>query len=752
MESLPALFMDLALILITAGVITVVFKWLKQPLVLGYILAGFFIGPYFKWFPVVTDPTSVHVWSDIGIVFLMFALGLEFSIKKLKKVGATGAITALTELAIMFIIGNTVGHLLGFSDMSCIFLGCMLSISSTAIIVKSFDDLKLKQQKFTSTVTAVLVVEDLVAVLLLVVLSTVSVSKSFNGGELAMSMVKLAFFLVIWFVFGIYLIPTFLRWMRKYMTEETLLLVAVGLCFGMVVLAAKAGFSTALGAFVMGAILAETIEADVIHRLVTPLKNLFSAVFFVSVGMMIQPAVLGKHWLAVVVIAACIILFKSTAATMGVLLSGKPLKMAVQSGFCFCQIGEFSFIIAGLGTSFGVIDSNLYPIIVSVSILTTFVTPYMIKGATPFYNWLEPKIPAKVKERLEQYSRHSGGDDDSRASIGRFIRKHLTNIVLYGAILAAILLLSISLLRPFLDRLFADLEIPQIWSRIIGLVATLALMSPFLWAVAVKDVSRKKIREMIDTYRFSLAVVIPILLLRYFVALFSVGMIVAGYVDVAAGFLMVIAVIVVAVVLFTRKADGFYGQIEERFTKNFNSRQAQASFHIPAGMENEFAMERLRMTPASPLAGKTLEQADIRIRYGANIVTIERGDTIIDMPSKTEIMMPADVLTVIGTEEQVAAIRGDIEKEADLLVHDHSDHEMHMYRYHVEAGGPLCGLEIGTSSLATKHHAMVIAIERDGQRIVNPSRHTIFQHDDLLWFVSPDKLTLAGFEKKMVEI
>ena len=744
--------MDLALILITAGVITVVFKWLKQPLVLGYILAGFFIGPYFKWFPVITDPTNVHVWSDIGIVFLMFALGLEFSIKKLKKVGATGAITALTELAIMFLVGNTVGHLLGFSDMSCIFLGCMLSISSTAIIVKSFDDLKLKQQNFTSTVTAVLVVEDIVAVLLLVVLSTISVSRTFNGGELVMSMVKLVFFLIVWFVFGIYLIPTFLRWMRKYMTEETLLLVAVGLCFGMVVLAAKAGFSTALGAFVMGAILAETIEADVIHRLITPLKNLFSAVFFVSVGMLIQPAVLGQKWLAILIIALSIILFKTTAATTGVLLSGKPLKTAVQSGFCFCQIGEFSFIIAGLGTSFHVIDPDLYAIIVSVSILTTFVTPYMIKGAQPFYKWLEPKIPARVMKHLDEYSSHSRSGEDNGLNIRTFLKKQLANVLLHAAVLTAISLLSISLLRPFLDTLFADLKIPQIWSRIVGLVGTLTLMAPFLWAVAVKGVSRKKIREMFDTYRFSQAVVIPVLVLRYFVAIFSVGVIMAGYVDVAVGFLMVLAIIVVAVVLFSRRADGFYSQIEEHFTKNFNSRQAQASFHIPSGMENEFAMERYRMTPASPLAGKTLQEADIRVRYGANIVTIERGDKIIDMPAKTEIMMPYDVLTVIGTEEQVSAIRSDIEKEADMLVHDHSDHEMHMYRYHVEAGGPLCGMQISTSSLATKHHAMVIAIERDGKRIVNPSRHTIFQHDDLLWFVSPEQLTLDGFEKKMVEI
>lgn len=763
MESLPALFMDLAVILITAGVITVVFKWLKQPLVLGYILAGFFIGPYFPWFPAVTDTQNVHVWSDIGIVFLMFALGLEFSIKKLKKVGSTGAITALTELAIMFLIGNVVGHLLGFSDMDCIFLGCMMSISSTAIIVKSFDDLKLKQQKFTGAVTAVLVVEDLIAVLLLVVLSTVSVSKNFDGGALAGQMVKLVFFLIVWFVFGIYLIPTFLRWMRRYMTEETLLLVAVGLCFGMVVLAAKAGFSAALGAFVMGAILAETIEVEVIHRLVTPLKNLFGAVFFVSVGMLIKPEVLGKYWLPIVVIALSIILFKSTAATLGVLLSGKPLKTAVQSGFCFCQIGEFSFIIAGLGMSFGVIDENLYPIIVSVSILTTFVTPYMIKGAVPFYNRVEPRLPEKLKRHLEQYSKHAHSEDDNKMSIQRFVRKQLTNILLYGVILVAIALLSLGILRPFLDRLFRDLEIPQIWSRVIGLVGTLVLMSPFLWAVAVKNVSKQKIREMFDTYRFSQAVVIPMLVLRYFAALVIVGIVVAGYVNLTVGLLMVIAVIVVAAVLFSRKADSFYTQIEERFTKNFNLRQAQASFHIPAGMENEFAMERLRMTAASPLAGKTLAENNIREVYGANIVTIERGETIIDLPDKDNILMPFDMLTVIGTEEQVSAIRGDIEKEADMLVHDHSDHEMHMYRYHVESGGPLCGMQIGTSFLATKHHVMVIAIERQVasrqhggnvtyEKIVNPRRGTLFQHGDILWFVSPEELTINGFEKKMVEI
>ena len=748
MESLPELFMDLAVILVTAGVITVVFKWLKQPLVLGYILAGFFIGPHFPWFPAVEDTASVKVWSDIGIVFLMFALGLEFSIKKLKKVGATGAITALTELVIMFVVGDTVGHLLGFGDMECIFIGCMLSISSTSIIIKSFDDLKLKQQKFASTVTAVLVVEDLIAVLLLVVLSTLSVSRTFDGLALAGNMAKLGFMLIVWFLFGIYLIPTFLRWMRKYMTEETLLIVSVGLCFAMVVIAAKAGFSTALGAFVMGAILAETIEVDAIHRLVTPLKNLFGAVFFVSVGMMVDPQVLAHHWLPVLALALSVIVFKSLAATTGVILSGRPLRTAMQSGFCFCQIGEFSFIIAGLGLSFGVISPDLYPIIVSVSILTTFVTPYMIKGALPVYDRVEPLIPGRVKNLLDRYARNASGGSDNKASLSQFIRKQLTSIIFYGVILTAIVLLSSFLLEPFLDRLAADAHIPQFWSRLVGLVLTLGVMTPFLWAVAVKNVTIHRIREMFATYRYSQAVVVPLLLLRYVTALMMVGFAVGRYFNVAVGALVGIAVVVVLVTLLSRKANGFYAQIEERFVTNFNSRQAQNSFHIPAGMEDQFNMEHMRLSPYSPLSGRSLQDAQIRENYGANVVTIERAGQIIDLPSKYTILLPADNLTVLGSEEQVARLRADVEVEPDMLVHDHSDHEIHTYRYVVKPDGPLCGSELGHADFFNRYHAMVIAIDRGASKIVNPGRNTRLQQGDILWFVSPDDMTLEGFESK----
>ena len=290
MESLPPLFSDLALILVTAGLPTIIFKWLRQPVVLGYIVAGFLIGPAFNLFPGITDVADINVWGKIGVVFLLFALGLEFSFKRLKVVGATGAVTAITELVIMFTVGYTIGKIIGWKDMNCIFLGCMLSISSTTIIIKAFEDLNMKRHKFTNIVFGVLVVEDLVAVLLLVVLSTISVSKSFDGIQLAFSLVKLMFFLIIWFIVGIYVIPTLLQKSRKLMGEETLLVFSIGLCFGMVYLATKAGFSEALGAFMMGSILAETIEADKIHTLVNPIKNLFGAIFFVTVGMLIDPS------------------------------------------------------------------------------------------------------------------------------------------------------------------------------------------------------------------------------------------------------------------------------------------------------------------------------------------------------------------------------------------------------------------------------------------------------------------------------
>lgn len=745
MSSLPPIFYDLAVILVTAGFTTVIFKWLKQPLVLGYIVAGFFIGPYFPWFPAITDVANIHVWSDIGIVFLMFALGLEFSIKKLKKVGTTGAITALTELFVMFLIGSSVGRLLGFESMDCVFLGCMLSISSTTIIIKSFDDLKLKQQKFTSTVTAVLVVEDLVAVLLLVFLSTLSVSKHFDGAELGRSMFKLAFFLIVWFTFGIFLLPSLLKRMRKYMTEETLCVVAVGLCFGMVVLADYAGFSTALGAFVMGAILAETIEADAIHRIITPVKNLFGAVFFVSVGMLVDPHILVEYVIPILVIAATVVVFKSSAATLGVLLSGKKLKTAVQSGFCFCQIGEFSFIIAALGLSFGVINEDLYPIIVSVSIITTFVTPYMIKAAMPFYDKLYPKIPQKVKEGLERYSLSAKSSTDE-ASIRKFLKKQMTSILFYGVIVSALCLLSFGILKPVLNEIFVTPDgTPSVWGNLIGMAATLLVLSPFLWAMVVHNNSKKHIKMLLQEYSHSQAIVLPVLLFRYFTAMFFVGLVIGRYIHLALGFILVIAVIVVFSVVFSSKTVAYYRMIENRFIDNFNQRQAQHSFKIPESLEQNFQMERIPVTQYSPFVGKRLYETGFREQYGINVVSIERGEHIYDLPSKDMVIMPLDRLTVIGGEDEIMRFRSQVDVEPDMFIHDHSDNELNIYRLEVKNNSNLLGLQIRSSNFQVLYHALIIAIERGEDYMLNPKPDTSFLVGDVVWFVSPQEITLDNF-------
>ena len=745
MAELNPLFRELALILVTAGVITVIFKRLKQPLVLGYIVAGFFIGPHFPWFPIITGDENLTLWSEIGIVFLMFALGLEFSIKKLKKVGGTGAITAFTELALMFLIGNIVGRILGFSTMEGVFLGCMLSISSTTIIIKSFDDLKLKQQKFTSTVTGVLVVEDLIAVLLLVVLGTLSVSKTFDGGQLGLKMLMLGFFLIVWFTFGIFLIPTFLRWMRRFMTEEILCIVAVGLCFGMVVLADAAGFSTALGAFVMGAILAETIEADVIHRVITPIKNLFGAVFFVSVGMLVDPAVLAKYWVPVLVIALTVVLFKSFSATLGVVLSGRPLRTAMQSGFCFCQIGEFSFIIAGLGLSYGVIRGELYPIIVSVSIITTFVTPYMIKAGLPAYEFLWPRLSPRLREALERYSAQSKSSD-SELPVRQFLKKQFSSIILYGAICVALLLLSTLLLKPLLNKIFVTSEgEPSIWGNLIGLAITIFAMTPFLWALARKYISREKVKALLEEYRYSQAVVIPVILLRYFMVLSLLGFAIGRYISLAFGFILIIAIFLFIVVRFYSKVTGFYKHIEERFLSNLNSRQAQTSFKIPPSMEQQFSMERVSVTQFSKYVGVTLLESGFRQNYGVNVVSIERGERVIDLPPKETVVMPLDRLTVIGTEEQISRFRSDIEVEPSILIRDHSDNELNIYRYIVFDNGPLVDKTLSHSDFQQRHNGMIIAIQRDTGYIVNPSASAVFESGDVVWFVSPEDKSYRNF-------
>ena len=731
MEGVPALFFDLALILITAGVTTVIFKWLKQPLVLGYIVAGFLIGPHFTYFPVVGDNSSVSTWSEIGMVFLLFAIGLEFSFKKLKKVGGPGAIMVLTELIIMFSIGFLIGKLFGWQKMNCIFLGCMLSISSTSIIVKAFDDLKLKNEKFTADVIGALVVEDLVAVILMVILSTLSVKNTFDGGELVLSMVKLMFFLIIWFIFGIYLIPSFLKLIRKFMTKETLVIISIGLCFMMVMLANYAGFSSALGAFVMGSILAETLEADIIHRLVTPIKNLFAAIFFVSVGMLVDPEILVKYTWPVIIIALTVMIVKTLSATFGMLISGRDIHTSFKAGFCFCQIGEFSFIISALGLSFKVIDEYLYPIIVTVSIVTTFFTPYIMRIADPLYNWINPRIPERWKQAMTNYSQGFKVNEDTTLTFKTFVINQFKNMVIYGCIIFALGLICLSLTGALIIN-----NINGIWGVITSIAVTLIIVSPFIWAMAFKYKISLTNSKLITKNKFEHHVIVFIFVLRYIIAIIVITSIIRHLISINIFGALGIAFAISLILAFSNGIMKFYDRIEKNFMENLNKRQKQASFIIPEVLQQNFHLEKVTVSPLSQVVGKQLKDTVFRSKYKVSVVCIERGKNIYDLPDKDMAFYPYDIVTLVGCDENINKVKPIIEIEDTELIRERVAHKMNLHFVTISEKSPLCHVSLLNSMFKDKYDAMVIAIQRGNDYILSPSASTIFHDKDIIWFVS----------------
>ena len=563
---------DLALIFISAGIITLIFRQFKQPLVLGYLVAGFLIGPYCPFIPSLSAENSVTEWSEIGVIFLLFALGLEFSFKKLLRVGGPALITAITEVATMLCIGFFVGYLLGWSILESIFLGGMLSMSSTTIIIKAFDDLKLRNQKFTSIVFGTLVIEDIVAILMMVMLSTVAISQQFAGGEMIFSLSKLVFFLTLCFLVGIYVLPTFFRKFSKSMNDETLLVISIGLCFGMVVLASNLGFSVALGAFIMGSILAETIEGIHVEHLTKNIKDLFGAVFFVSVGMMVNPTILVQYWFPILILTLVTILGKAFFSSVGVLLSGQPLKTSLQSGFSLAQIGEFAFIIAALGYSLGVMREFIYPVIIAISVITTFTTPYFIRLAIPFYEWLDPKLPVKFKVFLDNYT--SGGDlvkDESDWK--RLLNYYLINILVYSVLLVAVILGFTHFIYPFITKeltgLFSDLLV-----NFVNSLLTIVVMIPFLMGLISINRKKKEIAaKLMSNSRANRRRVMALALLRMCLATFFVTLVLIINFKTTSWLIILISLTIMGFLFAAHKNFKAHWIMEDRFMYNLNQKE-----------------------------------------------------------------------------------------------------------------------------------------------------------------------------------
>ena len=743
---LPELISDLAVILLTGGVVTVIFKRLNQPLVLGYILAGFLIGPYMPFFFNVTDSASISTWSEIGIIILMFGLGLEFNLHKLASVGGTAIITALTEVGGMLLFGYLVGQAMGWGAMDSVFLGGMLSMSSTTIIIKAFGDLGVAKERFAQLVFGTLVIEDIAGIFMMIILSTISVGQSISGLGLALKLGMLVLYLALWLILGIYLLPTLLNKASPLMSDETLLIVSLGICFGMVLLADALGFSSALGAFLAGSLLAGTVHAERVEHLTQGVKDLFGAVFFISVGMMLDPSMVVKYIVPIVIITLVTIVGKLFFSSLGVLLSGQSLKNAVHCGCSLAQIGEFAFIIASLGLSLGVIADYIYPIIIAVSVITTLTTPFFIKHGDNIYAFVVKILPENLARKLESYTDEDQSEKEQDSDWSAFLQRYVRKTALYGVIMAGMEIIGRYWLLPFLQAALPS----DTAAKAVTLVAIYLGMALF-------------IRPMLDTHSpqyttlwlkkrsFHLPLMalsgIRILIIAFiaFIPLRSV----AGI-----GSVWLLPVIVAALLLASRMGwlASAYFNVEARFLTNFNERQLQR-FADSSECE-QWLDERLYVDsfpcPAE-YSGRSLKSLGWGRIFGVNVIKLVHGKRHRNMPSGSAQPASGDKVFVVGEKENLRSLRLglSLEERDDMPTlreyinaEDGADTALFSYALTVSKGDKLDGSSIKDSGIRENYDCMILGLQRGNLPVVQPDVNMTIQSNDIVWILGTR--TMAG--------
>lgn len=745
MAEIPHLIQDLALILMVAGLVTLLFKKLRQPLVLGYIVAGFLVSPHMPYLMSVVDKADIQTWADIGVMFLLFSLGLDFSFKKILKMGMAPVIAALTIIFCMMALGTGAGTMFGWSRMNCLFLAGMLAMSSTTIIYKALDDLGLRQQRFAGLVMSVLILEDVLAIVMMVMLSTIARGANPDGSMMIESVGKIVFFLVLWFVVGIFLIPPFLRKTRRLMNDETLVVVALGLCCAMAVLSTTVGFSSAFGAFVMGSILAETIEADKITTVVEPVKNLFGAIFFVSVGMLVDPAILVSYAVPILVLVLTILVGQAIFGTMGFMLSGQPLKTAMRCGFSMAQIGEFAFIIASLGLSLRVISDFLYPVVVAVSVITTFLTPYMMKAAIPCYAIMERRLPRKWIRRLDHMGDIHHTTQTENNHWRALLKAMAWNVVIYSILSVAVVAIMLSLFLPFMRRLLPGWELHW-WANGITGVLTVAMISPFLRSMIMKKNHSEEFKALWTESRLNRLPLIFTVLVRV-----AIG---AGFIFYICNYLsrfqnaliITIALVVVLLMALSRRLKHRSIRLERLFVQNLRSRDIAAQVsgkrrplfegHL---LDRDIHISEFIVPVDSLWAGKTLAQLKLGNRFGVHVSSILRGSHRINIPDGNMMLFVGDKLQAIGNDEQLNIMNAAM--QAELLPEDADiEHrEMKLQKLVITADSPLVGKTLKESNVRQRYNFMVVGVE-EGQKnltMINPNRR--FEVGDIVWVVGEDK-------------
>ena len=744
MADLAPLIKDLALMLVVAGIVTLIFKKLKQPLVLGYIVAGFLVSPHMPYTASVADTENIHLWADIGVMFLLFSLGLDFSFKKILKMGASPIISTVTIIFCMSMLGVLVGRMFGWPKMDCIFLGGMLAMSSTTIIYKAFDDLGLRQQQFAGLVMSVLILEDILAIVMMVMLSAIASGNNPDGGQMLGSVMKIGFFLVLWLVVGIFAIPLFLRRVRKLINDEVMLIVALGMCCAMAVFSTKVGFSSAFGAFIMGSILAETVEAEHIEHLVEPVKNLFGAIFFVSVGMLVDPQILVEYALPILCLVLTILIGQSIFGSVAFMLGGESLKSAMRCGFSMAQIGEFSFIIASLGLSLGVISDFLYPVVVAVSVITTFLTPYMIRLATPAYSHLEKRLPSKIIKTLNHLSMsHPNTTEQSKWK--KMLTQMAINTIVYSILSSATIAVMFTFVLPFTRKLLPGWELHWYANAITG-VLTVILIAPFLRAMVMKKNRSEEFKALWDESNVNRLPLLFTILVR--------GMIAVGFIFYICNYLsrfssaimITIGVIAVLLMVFSRWTKNRSIRLERLFIMNLRSRDIEAQVHgkkrpLYEGrlLDRDIHIADFSVPMNSQWMGQTLRQLDLGRKYGVHVSSILRANFRLNIPDGNYIIFPGDKLQVIGSDEQLSKLGQALSKEVvgddPFLEH----REMKLRQLIIGSDSPFIGKTLAESGIRDIYSCMVVGLEEGKENLspFNPKRR--FMEGDIIWVVGEEE-------------
>lgn len=713
------LIKDLAVILSVAGLVTLIFHRIRQPVVLGYIAAGIIVGPHVP-FTYVSDLPNVKIWAELGVIFLMFTLGLEFSFRRLTRIGSRAGLTGLFEVSAMMLLGWTAGMAMKLDKLECLFLAGAISISSTTIIVKAFEDLRVKLKRYAELVFAVLVVEDLMAVLILVFLTSLGTNEQLSGTDVLNVIARMIFLVGAWFIAGYFIVPRLVKTAGQMRSHELLIVVSTGLCLTMVAIASRYGYSAALGAFIMGSIIAETRESEYIAQLTLPLRDIFVAIFFVSVGMLIDPRILIQNWVTIIGISLLVMGGKLLFVTLGAVITGHDLKTAGKVGLSMAQIGEFSFIIAAAGVTLGAVNNRFYPIIVAVSLITTFLTPYLVKNSENLASKFEKSLPARVREILDEYARQL----NLRASNRREKRMFLIHLVRWtanGIIMTTIFAFAARGLQPFLVKWTGN----TVWSKSLAFGAALAASLPFLWTMI--SLFRQLKRRSTDQSDLS---IIGIIFLMRILTVVWLGALMIEFISAYLSLLAIVGVVTLLFVLFYRNLEKSYAWLEQQFLSTFGQKTSSADHLAPW----DARLVQMKIHPQSAVAGKTLLEARLREELGLNVVALQRGNHVTVSPQRHEILYPHDLLLVLGPDETLEKARDVLEGPQDENQISDNLQDFSLQSVTIGRDSPLAGQTI-LSSHIRQNGGLIVGIEREKSRTINPSSDFLIQEGDLLWVV-----------------